>query len=106
FRPGPGALSRVQALDAAQRPRRADVMDLDATGRNPDRLRRRAVAGTPYVRRGARPTRHAIAHGRRLCGGAGEPAAESSVTCRAARGRDIRAHEVTPLGVGMSKIRQ
>src|SRR5262249_24877693 len=100
------ALSRVQALDAAQCPGRADVMDLDATGRNTDRLRRRAAAGTPYVRRGARPARHAIAHGRRLCGGADEPPAESSVTDPAMRGRDIHAHKVTPLGVGMSQIRQ
>src|SRR5204862_4201075 len=37
-------------------------------GRNTDRLRRRAAAGTSYVRRGPCPTRAAIAHGRGLCG--------------------------------------
>src|SRR5262249_1634426 len=72
--------SRVQALDAAQRAGRADVVDLDPAGRNADRLRRRAAVGAPHVRRCARPPRHAIAHGGGLRGGTAEPAAEGGVT--------------------------
>ncbi len=68
FRPDAGALSRLQALVAAQRTGRADVVDLDAARRQAGRLRRRDAGRAPPVRRRARPARHAIAHGRGVRG--------------------------------------
>ena len=80
FRADAGALSRLQALVAAQRPGRADVVDQPAPRRHPDRLRRREADGAPVVRRRARQARADPAHGRRLRGRDPEPAAEGGVS--------------------------
>src|SRR5262245_34119654 len=90
-----GALSRLQALLAAQCSGGADLLDLAAAGRNADRLRRRASAGSPPVRRGARPARHGAAHGRGVRGGASEPAAQGGVNAQPRRWRPAMAKKAT-----------
>ena len=61
---GSGALSGVQIFFAAQRPRRAAVMDIQAHGRQSDRLCRRDAATAQHVFGRARQTRAETAHGR------------------------------------------
>src|SRR5579862_4109078 len=85
FRPGAGALSRLQALVAAQCPRRTDILDQPPPRRHPDRLRRRASESAPIVRRCARQARTDPAHGRCLRRGGRQPAAAGGLMLRALR---------------------
>src|SRR5713101_1084153 len=64
-----GALSRVQACDAAQCAGCSDVVDQPAPGRNADRLRGRGSRDSPDVRRGLVQAWTEATHGRRLRGG-------------------------------------